>query len=139
MFNAVKVVRLITTIVFLIVLLTGYAYLPLTLDINIEGFGRVGRDIFFYSAVGLYVLLNLITYFLRFYADRVGMTQYRRLHIHALAPVLYFSMTLLVGYLTVVNNAQDIDPQTFNYLNYLSFGLIILWFFSFLFVSFKRT
>ncbi len=136
MFNVVKVARLITTLIFLGVLLLAYAYLPLTLDINIEGFDRVGRDFFFYLAIGLYILFNLITYFLRFYADRIGMSTYRRLHIHALAPVLYFSMTVLIGYITVVNKFQD--PSIYNYLNYVSIILIAAWFFSFLFVSVRR-
>ncbi len=66
------------------------------------------------------------------------MTPYRRLGVHLLAPVLYFSSAMLIGYITVFNNAQDIDPGDFNYLNYLAPGLILAWFFTFLFVSIRR-
>ena len=138
MFNAIKVIRFITTFVFLAVLLASYAYLPLTMDINIDGFERVGKDFYFYSAVGLYLLLNLITYFFRFYADRVKLTLYRRLMVHILAPVLYFSLTLIIGFLTVVNNALDVIPSTYYYLNYLCVILILGWIFSFLFVTVRK-
>ena len=138
MFQAAKVIRLIFTFVFLAVLLLCYAYLPLTLDINIEGSQRIGRELFFYVAIGLFLLVNLSTYFLRNNATGLTSAPKKKLLIHLLAPVLYFSMAMLIGFLTVVNNPQDVSVISFNYLNYLAAGLVLAWIFSFLFVSIKK-
>ena len=138
MIQAIKVVRLILTFFFFGVLLFTYAYFPLTIDVNIDGMGRIDRDYFFYATVGLYLVINLITYFFRYYSDRNEMPEKRRFWIHALAPVLYFSMSVLIGYLTVVNNSNDLDASDFNYLNYLSVFLVGGWVLSFLFVLIKK-
>lgn len=138
MLQSVKVIRLIMMFVFLGILLFSYAYLPLTLDINMDGFDRIGREVYFYSAIGLFLLINLVTYFLRFYAERISMAPYGKLAIHLLAPVLFFSFTLLAGFLTVINNAQDIDPGKWVYLNYLAIVLVSAWTLSFLYAAIRR-
>lgn len=138
MLNAIKVVRIITAFFFLVILSFSYAYLPLTLDINVELMGRVGRGHYFYTILGLFMVINLSSYFLRYYVGKIQAAPNQQLVIHSLAPVLYFSLTLLVGFVTVINNAQDIDPGSYNYLNYLSGGLVIGWILTFLFVSIRK-
>ncbi len=138
MLQSAKFIRVFTAFFFLAMLLMIYGYMPLTLDINIPGFERVGRAFFFYSCIGLFVLFNLITYFFRYLADRSSMKYYQRATIHLLPSVLYFSMTLLIGYLGAVNNASSIDPSRYSYLTYVSSVLLILWFFSFLFTLIKQ-
>ena len=138
MLQASKFVRIFFAFFFLAILLMIYGYLPLTIDINIEGFGRVGRDFFFYSCIGLFIFFNLITYFFRYLADRSGMGYYQRTVVHLLSPVLYLSMTLLIGYLGVLNNSTAMSSSTYNYLTYLSPILLILWIFGFLFVLIKK-
>ncbi len=138
MIQAAKFIRVFTTIFFLVILLLIYGYLPLTLDINIEGFDRVGREFFFYSCIGLFILFNLASYFFRFLANRSSLGYYTRTTIHLLPSVLYFSMTLLIGYLGAINNAGSINASDYNYLNYISSGLLIFWFFSFLFTLIRK-
>ncbi len=139
MINAVKIVRLVMTVFLLAILLVSYAYLPLTIDTNLDT-PRLGRDHFFYGAMGLFLVLNLITYFLRFFVDRINAPQYSRVAVHALAPVLYFAMTLLIGFLALLNNASatEVEPADFFYLNYLSSFVLIAWFVVFLFVSIRK-
>ncbi len=138
MFQIAKVLRIFTSIFFVIILLFIYAYLPLTIDINFDSIGRVGRNFFFYSAMGSYVVLHLMFYFFRFYVDRAGVGQQLRLTVHMLPAVMLFSLTLLIGYIGVLNNAEDIAPSRYNYLNYLSAVLMLGWFFTFLFVLIRR-
>jgi len=134
MFQFAKVLRIFITIFFVVVLLTMYAYMPLTVDVNIDAIGRVGRNFFFYSAMSTFVVLSLVFYFFRFYVDRAGVGMWVRLMVHLLPAVMFFSLSLLIGYLGVYNNSQDIVPSTFNYLYYLSAVLALGWFFTFLFV-----
>jgi hypothetical protein len=138
MFQVAKVLRIFSSIFFVIILLFIYAYLPLTIDINFESIGRIGRNFFFYSAMGSYVVLHLMFYFFRFYVDRAGVGQYLRLVVHLLPTIMLFSLTLLIGYVGVLNNADDIAPSRYYYLNYLSAALMIGWFFAFLFVLIRR-
>jgi hypothetical protein len=138
MFQIAKVVRLVFIFFFLVVLLFIYAYLPLTIDIGIEEIGRVGRGLFFYTTVGAFMTFYLITYFLKYYVDRQGIGQYQRLFVHLLPAVLYFAMTLLIAFIGVNNNADDIRPSTFYYLNYLCVVILVGWIFGFLFVLIKR-
>lgn len=138
MFNALKVVRIITILFFLGILSFSYAYLPLTLDLNLEGIGRIGRGLYFYTAVGSLIVLNLITYFLRFYVEKIDARRGLKVTMHALAPVLFFSLTLLIGYVTVINNEQDVNPSLFYYLNYLSMGVIVAWILSLIYVLVKK-
>lgn len=138
MFQFAKVLRIFTSLFFIIILLFIYAYLPLTLDINLEGVGRIGRGFFFYTAMSVYVVLQLIFYFFRFYVDRAGVGQQLRFTVHLLPSIMLFSLTLLIGYIGVLNNAEDIAPSRYYYLNYLSAALMVGWFFAFLFVLIRK-
>lgn len=137
MFQFAKVVRLVTYFLFLTILLLVYAYVPLTLDVQMDGIGRVGRSFFFYSALGVFLVLHFALYFLRVQIDRMGVGLWVRFAIHALPSVLFFSLTLLIGYVGILNNAQDIEPARYFYLNYLSAGLPLIWLAGFLFVVAK--
>lgn len=138
MLYSTKFIRIFATFFFLSILLLIYGYLPLTLDLNIDGFERIDRDFFFYSCIGLFILFNLITYFFRYLADRSSMGYYQRTAVHLLPSVLYFSMTLLIGYLGIWNNASAMNPSSYNYLTYLSPILLILWIFLFVFTLAKK-
>ncbi len=138
MLQAAKFIRVFSTFFFLVILLLVYGYIPLTLDINIDGFERVGREFFFYSCIGLFILFNLITYFFRYLTDKSSMGYYQRTAVHLLPSVLYFSMTFLIGYLGAVNNAAALDLSSYNYLTYISSILLISWFFAFLFTLIKN-
>ena len=138
MFQIAKVARLVFIFFFLVVLLFIYAYLPLTIDIGSDEIGRVGRNMFFYTVIGTFIGLYFITHFLRYYVDRLGIGELQRLYIHILPSVLYFALTLLVGFIGVNNNADDIEPSTFFYLNYISVILIFGWIIGFLFALVRR-
>jgi hypothetical protein len=138
MFQVAKVVRLVFIFFFLVVFLFIYAYLPLTIDIGLEEIGRVGRNSFFYTVIGLFVGFYFISHFLQYFVDRQGIGMYQRLFIHLLPAVLYFALTLLVGYIGVNNNSDDIRPSTFYYLNYLCIVVLVGWICGFLFVLVKR-
>ena len=138
MLQASKFIRVFTAFFFLAILLMVYGYLPLTLDVNIAGFDRLGREFFFYGCLGFFFILNLITYFFRHQADKSDMGYYQKTVIHLLPSVLYFAMTLLIGYLGAINNSQALDASSYGYLTYLSSALLIIWFFSFLFTYIKK-
>lgn len=138
MFQIAKVVRLVFIFFFLVVLLFIYAYLPLTIDVGVDEIGRVGRNTFFYTTIGTFVGLYFITHFLRYYVDRQGIGEWQRLYVHILPAVMYFTLTLLIGFIGVNNNSDDIRPSTFYYLNYISVFLIFAWIIGFLFVLVRR-
>lgn len=138
MLQSAKFIRVFFAFFFLAILLLIYGYAPLTLDINISGFERVGRDYFFYSCIGLFIFFNLITYFFRYLANRSSMGYYQRTTIHLLSPILYLSMTLIIGYLGVINNSSAMSSSTYGYLTYLSPILLIFWIFGFLFTRIKK-
>jgi hypothetical protein len=122
-----KTIRIITSLLFIAVLALSYAYLPLTLDMNWQGMPRMDRDIFFYAALGLFIFFNFATYFFRWSADRLGTKPNTRLMVHLLPSFLYFAMVTLIGYIVVWNNATDVSPDDYFYLNYISIFLILGW------------
>ncbi|MCP4457878.1 MAG: hypothetical protein GY816_07630 [Cytophagales bacterium] len=138
MLQASKFIRVFFAFFFLAILLLTYGYLPLTININIDGFGRVGREFFFYACIGLFIFFNLITYFFRYLADRTNMGYYQKTIIHLLPSVLYFSFILLIGYLGTINNAPAMNSSSYGYLTYLSSALLIIWIFAFLFTLLKK-
>ena len=138
MLKVIKVVRILTTFLFLIILSFSYAFLPLTIDINIEEIGRISKDLYFYSSVTLLLLIQLITYFLRYYMDRENVAFNLKVAIHSLTPILFFSIILLLGFITFYNNQESFPSGSYNYLYYLSGGLVLVWVVGFIYTIINR-
>jgi hypothetical protein len=127
MLKAAKVLRIFSVLLFLATLLFTYAYVPLTLEVNIEALGRVGREHFFYFFLILFVVLAMMLRFLRTRVDAMGVPHEVRLWVHLLPFVVFTSLVLVIGYLGVLNNAQNVGPANYFYLNWLAVLLIAAW------------
>ena len=60
MVKAIKVFNSISVFLFSVILLLVYAYLPIMVDLNVEGLQDLHKQTFFYYAFGSFVLVNVL-------------------------------------------------------------------------------
>lgn len=115
-------------VLFLAILLLVYAYLPVMADLTLDnGDFQVRKEDFFYFGIGVFVVVNL--FFLGFqklfeqFITRVEVKAW----VRGLSFVINIYLTLIVGFIGVINNTNHLNPSGFAYLNYLGPFLIFSW------------
>ena len=138
MIKAVRVLNLFSTFLFAIILLLVYAYLPISVDLNLQGIGNMHKQDFFYNAIIVFLVFNILIRLV----VKVGL---RNLPSQLLAWIsliilivnVYF--TLLIGFIGVWNNSTHISPSSYAYLNYMGPILLIIWVIGLIFLAFKKS
>lgn len=137
MIKAIKVFNSISVLLFSVILLLVYAYLPIMVDLNIEGVKDVHKQTFFYYAFGSFVIVNLIL--------RVGLTLGSRslsenlgAWIRSILFIVNFYLASIVGFIGVLNNTGHINPSSYGYLNYLGPIFLVVWVSGLIFFIFKK-
>jgi hypothetical protein len=137
MSKAVKVLNLFSTLLFAGILLLVYSFLPISVDLNLDFISNIHKQQFFYYVFLIFILLNfLLRVILRFGAKGVDETLYGWLYL--LIFIVNFYMTLLVGFVGVLNNTNHINPSSYAYLNYMGPLAVIAWFAGYIFLLFKK-
>ena len=137
MIKAVKVLNTLSIIFFMAILLLVYAYLPIMVDVNVEGLKDIHKQTFFYYIVGGFVVVNIILRLIRSLGAKHLPTE-PQAWLSAIIFVINFNITLLVGFIGVWNNPTHIDPSSYGYLNYLGPVFIIIWVVGLIFLFFKK-
>lgn len=126
MIKAVKVLNAGSTFLFVAILLLIYAYLPISVDLNVSRVSNIHKQHFFYYTVSAFLGMNvLLRIILRFGFPTIG--QELLGWMTALIFILNVYLTFLVGFIGVWNNATHIGPSNYSYLNLLGPLLLLIW------------
>lgn len=138
MIKAVKVLNLFSTLLFAAILLMVYAFLPVSVDLNIEGVGTVHKQELFYQALIGFLAINILLRLVIFYGFR-GFRPTLLAWTSSLIFVVNFYFTVLIGFIGVWNNATSISPSSYGYLNTIGPLLLIVWVVGLIFLVIKKS
>lgn len=138
MLKTIRLLRNLSSVLFLGILTLVYAYLPVMVRLDPEGnFVELHRSDFFYYAIGVFLVINIITWAL----TRLGTTMLAGKRsedsvawFNALPVLINFYLTLLAGFIGVFNNPGVSYAKNFAYLNYIGPVLIFVWLFGFIYL-----
>ncbi|WP_436516470.1 hypothetical protein [Ekhidna sp. To15] len=137
MIKAIKVFNSISVLLFSVILLLVYAYLPIMVDMNIEGVKDLHKQTFFFYAFGSFIVINIII--------RMGATLGSRnlkedlaAWIRAILFIVNFYLASMVGFIGVINNTGHINPSSFAYLNFLGPLFLLIWVIGLIFFISKK-
>ncbi|MGL1885219.1 MAG: hypothetical protein OCD76_01795 [Reichenbachiella sp.] len=154
MVKAIKFCYLISVPVFLVVLLYYYALLPESVGVHYSQTGLVLRSIskadFFYSALGVFVITNLLIYVYRYLKkgvaveEHIDFSQMNRAEsiyhwFNGLSLMFNIFYILSVVFIGLYNSREHFDVSNYALLVYIGPFLIVSWFFWFLFLRFSKT
>jgi hypothetical protein len=137
MVKAVKVLNFTSVLLFVLVLILIYAYLPISVDLNIDGISNIHKHRFFYYSLAGFVIMNMLVRVI----INLG---FKSLSENVLAWgtslifVLNFYLTLTIGFVGVWNNATHISPSNYAYLNFLGPVFLIIWVGGLIFLVVKK-
>ena len=137
MIKTVKVLNLFSTLLFAIVLLLVYAYLPINVDLNVEGWHPIHKQDFFYQLLTIFLGINILLRVVIFY----GLKHLKVLllsWVSGLIFVMNFYFTLLAGFIGVWNNPTHISPSSYNYLNIIGPFFLIIWLAGLIFFTIQK-
>lgn len=138
MIKAVRVLNLFSTLLFAAILLLVYAYLPISVDLNLQGIGEMHKQDFFYNAIIIFLVLNIL---LRVIV-KIGLRKLEtnlNAWVSAIIFILNLYLTLIIGFIGVWNNSTSIEPSDYAYLNYMGPVLLIIWVVGLIFLVFKKS
>lgn len=137
MIKAVKVLNITSTGLFTIILVLIYAYLPISVDLNIDGVGNIHKQRFFYYAASAFVVVNIL---LRVILNLGFKSASENLFawLMSLIFIMNLYLTFIVGFVGVWNNSTHISPGNYSYLNYLGPFFIIIWVGGLIFLVVKK-
>lgn len=129
MLRVVNFLKLLSIILFLIILLLVYAYLPVMVKLEPESTGglEIHRENFFYYTVGFFVVINVLLLAIQKLSENKIPTEGAKAWSRGAAFVINIYLTLLVGFIGVINNSAHLDASGFTYLNYFGPFLIFSW------------
>ena len=137
MVKAVKVLNTVSTLLFITVLLLVYAYLPISVDLNVDGISNLHKHRFFYYAVGLYFGINLLIRIVLGVGLK-GLSENLLAWCTSLIFIINVYLSFLIGFVGVWNNATHISPSNYSYLNFLGPIFIIIWVAGLIFLVVKK-
>ncbi len=126
MIKAVKILNLFSTLFFMIILGLVYAYLPISVNLNVEGTDPIHKHRFFYYTIATFVVMNIIVRTIISLGFKSAVDNLAT-WMSVLIFILNFYLTLLIGFVGVWNNATHIDPANYAYLNVLGPIFVLFW------------
>lgn len=140
MLRIVNFLKVLSIILFLIMLLLVYAYLPVMAKLDPEqGALQLHKETFFYFVVGVFVAVNLVFIGFQKMFEKQIKDEVLKAWVRGLAFVINLYFTFIVVFIGVINNAQHLSAAGFAYLNYLGPFLIFSWVIGlFYLIFFKR-
>lgn len=137
MIKAIKVLNRISVLLFSAIFLLVYAYLPIAVDLGVEGLGQLHKQNFFYYFFGAFMVINIL---LRVTTNMETKNLKEELlsWIRSIVFIVNFYLTTLVGFIGVLNNTNHINPESFAYLSYLGPTLLVIWVIGLIFLLVKN-
>ncbi len=137
MVQAVNVLNIFSTFLFVAILLLIYAYLPMSVDLNIDGIGNIHKHRFFYYTISIFIIINItsrIILNLGFKSANQNLLAWLTLMIF----ILNSYLTFMTGFIGVWNNATHISPANYSYLNFLGPVFLMIWIVGLIFLTTKK-
>jgi len=117
-------------IIFLIILLSAYAYLPENTSLYIDDI-VVSKAVFFYSTLIIFCLINFLFSTLGWLYKKAKTNDLKKTNIRewllSLPVPINFYLIFIVAYIGVINNSQSTDADSYFYLLYLGPVLVVVW------------
>lgn len=138
MIKAVKVLNIISLFFFAAVLLLVYAYLPVGVNMEVEGLNQIHKQSFFYYAIIIFVVINLLLRIIITF----GLSKSSELFVAWFSAIIFcvnFYLTLILGFIGFLNNATHIDPSNYAYLNFMGPILLLIWLAGIIFLVIKKS
>lgn len=143
MIKVVGIIKFLSVVFFLAVLTWVYSYLPVNVNLlpdSIEW--QIDREYFFYSILITFIVLNVIlSVLLSVLKSRTRNWQATtQAWLRAMTPALNIYITLIVGFVGIINNSSHVAASSFTYLNYLAPLIFIVWVIGFVssYLKFER-
>ncbi|MEQ9403778.1 MAG: hypothetical protein RIM99_09350 [Cyclobacteriaceae bacterium] len=137
MIKAVKVLNVASTFMFVVILLLIYAYLPISVDLNIDGVENIHKHRFFYYSITAFIGINILLRIILNLGFK-GTSENVLAWMTGLIFILNVYLTFLVGFVGVWNNATHISPSNYAYLNFLGPVFVFFWFGGLIFLVVKK-
>lgn len=128
MLRVVNFLKVLSILLFLVILLLVYAYLPVMTSLTLDNADlQIRKEDFFYFAIGVFVVTNVFFLgFQKMYERHITKLEVKA-WVRGLSFIVNIYMTLIIGFIGVINNTAHLDPSGFAYLNYLGPFLIFSW------------
>ena len=138
MIKAIKVLNLFSIFLFAAILLLIYAYLPIQVELSVDGIGQLHKQTFFYYVFVSFIVLNIV---LRFVANTLqrSLTDKKSSWVRSIIFILNFYFTTIIGFIGVINNSTHISPNNYAYLTYLGPVFLVTWLIGLIFLLIKKT
>ncbi|WP_420319118.1 hypothetical protein [Ekhidna sp.] len=137
MVKAIKVLNRISVLLFSAIFLLVYAYLPIAVDLAIDGVTQVHKQNFFYYFFGAFVVINILLRITTSQGTK-NMNEELSAWIRSIVFIVNFYLTTIVGFIGVLNNTNHINPESYAYLSYLGPTLIGIWIIGLIFLIIKN-
>lgn len=142
MIKMVNLIRVLSIILYLLVLGLVYAYLPVMVKlIPVDQTMLIHREYFFYYAVGVFFVVNGFSWGLIKILNPLILIKRGELAtawFNLIAVVLNLYLVFILGFIGVLNNPQHVSSVGFSYLNYMGPVLLIIWMVGFFYVSVSK-
>lgn len=140
MLKVVNFLKFLSIVLFLGILLLVYAYLPVMTNLTLDSTDlRLRKEYFFYFGIGVFVVVNLFFLgFQKLYESHISNLEVRA-WVRGLGFVVNIYLTLIIGFIGVINNTTHLDPSGFAYLNYLGPFLIFSWVVGLIYLAKKKS
>jgi len=140
MLKVVNFLKLLSIILFLVILLLVYAYLPIMVSLDPGSSGlELHKETFFYSMIGIFVIVNIVMLGVQKLTENKISGIDAQAWARGAAFVVNIYFTLLIGFIGVINNSTHLDPAGFAYLNYIGPVLIFSWIIGLIYLLSKKS
>lgn len=128
MVRAVKILKILSALLFLGTLLYVYSLLPVMVNIYPDAMGwELHKEYFFYGILIVFIIINVFLLFIERMITPIITSDEVLSWVRGLAFVVNIYISLLIGYVGVINNQGSFQPSSYIYLNYLGPILIFAW------------
>ncbi|WP_420578426.1 hypothetical protein [Ekhidna sp.] len=138
MTKAIKVLNRFSILLFSAIFLLVYAYLPISVDMEIEGVKQLHKQHFFYYFFGAFMVLNIALKVATSYGTK-NMNEELSAWSRSIVFILNFYFTTIVGFIGVLNNSTHINPGDYAYLTYLGPALLLIWVIGLIFLFIRKS
>ncbi len=137
MIKAVKILNLVSVFLFTVVLVLIYAYLPISVDLNIDGIENIHKHRFFYYSGAAFLIVNILVRVILNLGFK-SISENVLAWMMSLIFIMNIYLTFIIGFVGVWNNSTHISPTNYAYLNFLGPFFIIVWVVGLIFLVVKR-
>ncbi|MBV6640398.1 MAG: hypothetical protein KI791_06760 [Cyclobacteriaceae bacterium] len=138
MLKAVKLIKVFSVLIFLGTLSLVYAYMPIMVKLDEEGMAEINKENFFYSAVGIFIAVNVLILVIQNIINKKAIDEFLKAWIGGFTFIFNLYLSLIIGFLGVLNNPAHIPASNYYYLNWLGPILILGWLVGLIFLVLKR-